>query len=133
MGSINEAAAMQSSIALLQERFKQLQRMKEKREQHQLVLLKRLQQEREEPKRLACSCACESPSGLLFFHFLPAAAVPHPGHCLRGGAFECMESPFFATFSPAVSETTCFLTPSLNIFHDWDLDDDHNVDTSLHL
>ncbi|KAE8728702.1 hypothetical protein F3Y22_tig00004111pilonHSYRG00104 [Hibiscus syriacus] len=126
--SINEATVNRSSIALLQERFKQLQRRKEKRERDELELLKRLQQGQEEPKQLAYRY--DSPSGLFFFHFLPAVAAVHSHH---GSGFGCMEAPFFARFLPAVSEETCSTHVFRNRFHDWDLNDDHRVDTSLHL
>ncbi|KAK8664936.1 hypothetical protein V6N13_084705 [Hibiscus sabdariffa] len=128
MGNPNEPTVMQSSIALLQERFKQLKRMKEKRERDELVLLKRLQQEHQDPSPTQLAYSYESPSGFLFFHFLPVVAAAH-----QSSGFGCMEAPFFARLLPTVSDTTCSMLVSQNRFHDWDLNDDQRVDTSLHL
>ncbi|XVF26201.1 hypothetical protein REPUB_Repub13aG0279000 [Reevesia pubescens] len=137
--SMNDPIVIQSSIALLQERFRQLQRMKEMREEREL--LKKLAAE---PKQ----CSNPSPdhdqsSGLLFFHFLPPRSPPSrqvpnnfsiwSGSQGKGASttFRCMDAPLFASLLPTVIEKPSSLHVSLNKFEDSDYSDD--VDTSLHL
>ncbi|KDO78495.1 hypothetical protein CISIN_1g031878mg [Citrus sinensis] len=65
----NDPIVTQSSIALLQERFRQLQRVKEMREERELHLHKMVV----EPKLFspAMQYDCYETSSRLFFHFLP--------------------------------------------------------------
>ncbi|XVE87654.1 hypothetical protein DITRI_Ditri19aG0005200 [Diplodiscus trichospermus] len=135
--SISDPIVIQSSIALLQERFRQLQRMKEMREEREL-----LRKKLAEPKQCNPTLPYDQPSGLLFFHFLPPRSpprqVPNFSHCPGGSQTKCptfgyMEAPLFASLLPTVTETT---PPSLHVplnkkLEDFDSDDD--VDTSLHL
>ncbi|XP_022724818.1 uncharacterized protein LOC111281355 [Durio zibethinus] len=134
--SINDPIVIQSSIALLQERFRRLQRMKELREEREL--LRKLA----EPKQCSPTLPYDQPSGLLFFHFLPPRSPPRQvpnfslfsgpqSKCHAGTTFRCMEAPFFASLLPIVTETSPSLHVSQNKLKDSDSDD--GVDTSLHL
>ncbi|XWS18081.1 hypothetical protein CRYUN_Cryun32bG0011100 [Craigia yunnanensis] len=134
--SINDPIVNQSSIALLQERFRQLQRMKEMREERELI------RKFPEPKQCNPTLSYDQPSGLLFFHFLPPRSPPRQvtnfslcsgSHCKcpPSTTFRCMEAPHFASLLPTLTETPPSLHFSLNKFEDSDSDDD--VDTSLHL
>ncbi|XVF28041.1 hypothetical protein REPUB_Repub14bG0161200 [Reevesia pubescens] len=129
----HDPIVIQSSIALLQERFRQLQRMKEMREERELL------RKVAKPNQCNPSLAYDQSSGLLFFHFLPPRSLPPrqvPDFSLWSGSqskcnrFECMEAPLFASLLPT-TETPSSLHVSLNKFEDSDIDDD--VDTSLHL
>ncbi|KAL4367559.1 hypothetical protein GQ457_05G031200 [Hibiscus cannabinus] len=143
-----------SSIALLQERFRQLERMKEMREEREL--LRKLS---ERPKR--CNNHLTSydrpllpPSGMLLFHLLTAAPRPRtlpptgqvPNLSLwSGGTHSLAAAPSSGTLGcmdmdapPFALLPTVMRTPSstslhvdLDKFRDSDYCDD--IDTSLHL
>lgn len=118
----NDPIMIQSSIALLQERFRQLQRVKEMREEREL-------------HRMQCSYYyCYEPSSRFFFHFLPPTPqvwsnnsqsklllLHHDDH------FQCMETPLL---TPAMSTTTSSTHASAKNLETCNFDD---VDTSLHL
>ncbi|XVF75198.1 hypothetical protein PTKIN_Ptkin13bG0168200 [Pterospermum kingtungense] len=134
--SLNDPIVIQSSIALLQERFRQLQRMKEMREEREL--LRKLA----EPKQCNPTLPDDQPSaGLLFFHFLPPRSpppqVPEQTKCPTSTTFRYTEDPVFSSLlPPTVRETPPSLHVTLKKFEDLDSDDhidDDDVDTSLHL
>ncbi|KAB2026039.1 hypothetical protein ERO13_D06G161500v2 [Gossypium hirsutum] len=147
--SMNDPIVTQSSIALLQERFRQLERMKEMREEREL--LRKLA----EPKQCN-NPTCYEPSGLLFFHLLttprprsppspPPRQVPNMSSLwsgLRSGAnwppppsstFGYMETPLFGLLptTTVTGKSSPTLHVSLNKSQDSDYNDD--IDTSLHL
>ncbi|GMI72671.1 hypothetical protein HRI_000936400 [Hibiscus trionum] len=130
-----------SSIALLQERFRQLERMREMREEREL--LRKLSEAR--PKQ----CNEPSSSGLLLFHLLTSSSPPRqvPNLSLwsgggsqysRGAAASssstlgCMEAPLFALLPADIgTPSSASLHVGHNEFRDSEYCDD--VDTSLHL
>ncbi|KAH7572660.1 hypothetical protein ACOSP7_015865 [Xanthoceras sorbifolium] len=106
----NDPVVFQSSIALLQERFKELQRVKEMREEKELHRMVA-----EEPKLLFNPTTMHyyyEPSKL-FFHFLPPKSSPTPS----------------SLSSPSSSTTTTSQVSSLSLWSDSvqssKLDDDH--------
>lgn len=140
---MNDPIVTQSSIALLQERFRQLERMKEMREEREL--LRKLA----EPKQCN-NPTCYEPSGLLFFHLLTTPRPPSPpprqvpslwsglqsgGNCRPppSSTFGCMETPRFGLLptTTVTGKPSPTLHDSLNKSQDLDYNDD--IDTSLHL
>ncbi|KAK8293435.1 hypothetical protein V6Z11_D06G188800 [Gossypium hirsutum] len=134
--SMNDPIVTQSSIALLQERFRQLERMKEMREEREL--LRKLA----EPKQCN-NPTCYEPSGLLFFHLLttprprsppspPPRQVPNMSS-LWCSTFGYMETPLFGLLptTTVTGKSSPTLHVSLNKSQDSDYNDD--IDTSLHL
>ncbi|XP_021887248.1 uncharacterized protein LOC110806629 [Carica papaya] len=125
MGRDNSDPIMiQSSIALLQERFRQLQRVKEMREEREL--LKNLI----ETKQQTPGMHYNEPSSQLFFHFLPPRSPP-PSLSLDSqikvsGFDKSVDSPLLMGLWP--KEKPAF---TMNRFDGSDPDED--VDTSLHL
>ncbi|KAE8689662.1 Carbohydrate-binding X8 domain superfamily protein [Hibiscus syriacus] len=127
------------SIALLQERFRQLERMKEMREEREL--LRKLS---EQPKQ--CNIHPTSyespPSGLLLFHLFTSVAPPRQVPNLSiwsGGAaasssstLGCMETPLFALLPTIIGTPS---STSLHVGRDKIQDSEYcdDVDTSLHL
>ncbi|KAJ0016698.1 hypothetical protein Pint_09473 [Pistacia integerrima] len=133
----NDTIIIQSSIALLQERFRELQRVKEMREERELnkVLI--------QPKLFDTPMHYKlSPSNSrLFFHFLPPrsssslSATPTSQVSLnlwsnsqgKDADFQCLESPIS---TPLRSNQTSSMYASSEKFDECKCDD---VDTSLHL
>ncbi|KAK8629569.1 hypothetical protein V6N13_078404 [Hibiscus sabdariffa] len=121
-----------SSIALLQERFRQLERMKEMREEREL--LRKLS---EWPRQ----CNKPPPSGLLLLHLLtsaPPRQVPNLSLWPAGAedpsssTLGCMEAPLFALLPTVIgTPSATSLHVGHNEFQDSEYCDD--VDTSLHL
>ncbi|KAK8485331.1 hypothetical protein V6N13_062798 [Hibiscus sabdariffa] len=128
-----------SSIALLQERFRQLERMKEMREEREL--LRKLS---ERPRQ----CNKPPPSGLFLFHLLTSAPRPWPSSPPRqvpnlslwpagaeapsSSTLGCMEAPLFALLPTVIgTPSSTSLHVGHNEFQDSEYCDD--VDTSLHL
>ncbi|KAG0481369.1 hypothetical protein HPP92_012227 [Vanilla planifolia] len=107
MGSENEPANIQTSIALLQERFRQLQRMREMREKRELLrLFAGAQCSRTAQSKLVFQQNCLYPSKLVWSN-------TH-AHEEEGRAFQGMGmSPSLSQWSEKFNET--------------------EVDTSLHL
>ncbi|EOY28933.1 hypothetical protein QUC31_013304 [Theobroma cacao] len=130
--SINDPTIVfQSSIALLQERFRQLQRMKEMREERELL------RKHAEPKQ--CNPTLPYEPSRLFFHFLPPRSPPPqvPFSIWSGSQHRCSgtdsqstEAPLFESLLPTASKIPDSMHVSQNKFDDSDCDD---VDTSLHL
>ncbi|XP_010943852.1 uncharacterized protein [Elaeis guineensis] len=93
MGKQNNDPLVHSSIALLQERFRQLQRVKEQREERELMRAPAAQGD-----RLTSSAFCEQPN--LFFHpdlvrpSRPLHATPSQQLDVRGNhpEFEVLET-----------------------------------------
>lgn len=149
--NINDPIVIQSSsIALLQERFRQLQRMKEMREERELLRKLVVAEPKQcNPDTTTTTTTTTSlpyhgddhlapmPSGLLFFHFLPPRSTsPPPHHQVPQYSttnFRYMDEPVFASLLPTVVQDT---PPSLHVlkkFQGLGSDDIIDVDTSLHL
>ncbi|KAK8350015.1 hypothetical protein V6Z11_A06G183300 [Gossypium hirsutum] len=135
--SMNDPIVTQSSIALLQERFMQFERMKEMREEREL--LRKLA----EPKQCN-NPTCYEPSGLLFFHLLttprprsppspPPRQVPNMSSLWSGLQSRGKETPLFGLLptTTVTGKPSPTLHVSLNKSQDSDYNDD--IDTSLHL
>lgn len=131
----NDPIVVQSSIALLQERFRQLQRVKAMREEKELskVLV-------ESPRRLSPSMQYEPAASRLFFHpelILQPRPPPHiclslrpnPQSKLAGGFWCELDTPALMSSSPTKTLSSHGL---LDKFDDSATDDD-DIDTSLHL
>lgn len=146
----NDPIVTQSSIALLQERFRQLQRVKEMREERELHLHKMVV----EPKLFspAMQYDCYETSSRLFFHFLPtrtSTSSPQVSLSLRSYSqskqqvqvhddyfqIQCMETTPLLPTSETVPAAAAAAPPSLHAsakkFETPNHHDD--VDTSLHL
>lgn len=146
----NDPIVTQSSIALLQERFRQLQRVKEMREERELHLHKMVV----EPKLFspAMQYDCYETSSRLFFHFLPtrtSTSSPQVSLSLRSYSqskqqvqvhddhfqIQCMETTTLLPTSETVPAAAAAAPPSLHAsakkFETPNHHDD--VDTSLHL
>ncbi|GAV59876.1 hypothetical protein CFOL_v3_03407 [Cephalotus follicularis] len=125
----NDPIVIHSSIALLQERFRQLQRVKEMREERELTRLLA------EPKQFNPIMHYE-PSRSTYFHFLPPRSPRH-GHApvslwpyfhqSRHADFQFKDTPLLISLR---SKETPSVHASTNKFDNRDFDD---VDTSLHL
>ncbi|KAF9664394.1 hypothetical protein SADUNF_Sadunf16G0014000 [Salix dunnii] len=129
----NDPIVIQSSIALLQERFRQLQRVKAMREEKELskVLM-------ESPKQLSPTMQYEPAASRLFFHselILQPRSPPRiclslwPNTQSKQGSFWCEDTPALMSSSPAKTPSNHGL---LDKFDDHATDHD-NIDTSLHL
>ncbi|KAL9373337.1 hypothetical protein Peur_032957 [Populus x canadensis] len=130
----NDPVVIQSSIALLQERFRQLQRVKAMREEKELskVLV-------ESPRQLSPSMQYESAASRLFFHpelILQPRSPPHiclplrPNPQSKQAGFWCeLDTPALMSSSPTKALSNHGL---LDKFDDSATDDD-DIDTSLHL
>lgn len=143
----NDPIVTQSSIALLQERFRQLQRVKEMREERELHLHKMVV----EPKLFspAMQYDCHETSSRLFFHFLPTStstSSPQVSLSLRSYSqskqqvqvhddyfqIQCMETtPLLPTSETVPAAAPPCLHASAEKFETPNHHDD--VDTSLHL
>lgn len=125
----NDPIVIQSSIALLQERFRQLQRVKAMREEKELskVLV-------ESPRRLSPSMQYEPATSRLFFHpelILQPRPPPHiclslrPNPQSKLAGFWCeLDTPALMSSSPTKTLSSHGLLDKL---------DDDDIDTSLHL
>jgi hypothetical protein len=131
----NDPVVIQSSIALLQERFRQLQRVKAMREEKELskVLV-------ESPRQLSPSMQYEPAASRLFFHpeliLQPRSVPPHiclslrPNPQSKQAGFWCeLDTPALMSSSPTKTLSSHGL---LDKFDDSATDDD-DIDTSLHL
>lgn len=145
----NDLIVTQSSIALLQERFRQLQRVKEMREERELHLHKMVV----EPKLFSPTMQydCYETSSRLFFHFLPtrtSTSSPQVSLSIWSNSqskqqvqvhddhfqIQCMETPpLLPTFEtvPAAAAAAPSPDASAKKFETPNHHDD--VDTSLHL
>ncbi|CAJ1941480.1 unnamed protein product [Sphenostylis stenocarpa] len=130
---IHDPTAVRSSIVLLQERFRQLQRVKEMRKKREL--LKMLTRE---PKHFN-----SNPTTSQFFHpelVIPSRSPPHVSLSLWPTP-QCMQEYNKSTIETPVSNNMrsidCTRTQSLQAswknVYDWDSGSDSGVDTSLHL
>ncbi|KAL5735783.1 hypothetical protein ACOSQ2_030571 [Xanthoceras sorbifolium] len=111
------------SIALLQERFRQLQRAKEMRQERELL---RLFYESERPN----ATTSYEPSGLVFY----SKQIPMPMPPLQGSLYhqshtQRKRSGAQVTDTPLVGN----LWSTNTFMHNTDNNDDSDVDTSLHL
>ena len=138
---IHDPTAINSSIALLQERFRQLQRVKEMREEREL--LKMLSAE---PKHFNSNPTIMTyEPARLFFHpewTIPSRSPPHVSLSLwptsQGMQEENNKTSVVGTPVPMnLRPTGCTRKQSLQASWknvcDWDSDSDSGVDTSLHL
>lgn len=146
----NDPIVTQSSIALLQERFRQLQRVKEMREERELHLHKMVV----EPKLFspAMQYDCHETSSRLFFHFLPTStstSSPQVSLSLRSYSqskqqvqvhddyfqIQCMETTPSLPTSETVPAAAAAAPPSLHASAKKIETPNHHddVDTSLHL
>ncbi|KAB1221713.1 hypothetical protein CJ030_MR2G019940 [Morella rubra] len=125
----HDATVIHSSIALLQERFRQLQRVKEMREERELMRMLA------EPKQLNLYPPMQFEPSRLFFHselITPPRSPPQlplslwPPSQSNHAGYRLSEAPSWAT-----DHVPSVLT-SLNHFSDIS-DSDSDVDTSLHL
>ncbi|KAJ6300885.1 hypothetical protein OIU76_021648 [Salix suchowensis] len=130
----NDPIVIQSSIALLQERFRQLQRVKAMREEKELskVLAG-------SPKQSSPTKQYEPAASRLFFHpelILQQRSPPRiclslwPNTQSKQGGFWCEDTPALMSSSPAKTPSNHGL---LYKFDDYATDDHDDIDTSLHL
>ncbi|GKV18775.1 hypothetical protein SLEP1_g29113 [Rubroshorea leprosula] len=131
MGSeSSDPIAFQSSIALLQERFRQLQRVKKMREEKELLMRKL-----PEPKPHDHTTKDYEPMAAgVFFHFLPPKPPSAPlslwsDSQSRQTSMESKKTPVLMSFLPAKTSSTSKVS-SVQLEGCSDCDD---VDTSLHL
>uniref|UniRef100_A0A6N2KA82 Uncharacterized protein n=1 Tax=Salix viminalis TaxID=40686 RepID=A0A6N2KA82_SALVM len=129
----NEPIVIQSSIALLRERFRQLQRVKAMREEKELSKVLA-----ESPKTLSPTKQYEPAASRLFFHpelilqqRSPTRICPPlwPNTHSKQGGFWCEDTPALMSSSPAKTPSNHGL---LYKFDD-DATDHDDIDTSLHL
>ncbi|KAJ1400346.1 hypothetical protein SESBI_29553 [Sesbania bispinosa] len=138
-GKTHDPSVVHSSIALLQERFRQLQRVKEMREKRELLKMLGT-----EPKHFINSIptmTCD-PTRLFFHHelFIPSKSPPHVCLSLWPTSQEDNSSSSTVETTP-VSKNVCFtdcthtqsLQASWKNTYDWNSGSDSGVDTSLHL
>ncbi|KAJ6363724.1 hypothetical protein OIU78_003821 [Salix suchowensis] len=132
----NDTIVIQSSIALLQERFRQLQRVKAMREEKELsknILM-------ESTKKLSPTMQYYEPAAAnsLFFHpefFLPPSSPPHiclslwPNPQSKQAGFRCEETPALMSLSSTKTPSKLGVLDKL----DASATDDGDIDTSLHL
>ncbi|KAF9679403.1 hypothetical protein SADUNF_Sadunf06G0011600 [Salix dunnii] len=132
----NDTAVIQSSIALLQERFRELQRVKAMREEKELsknILV-------ESTKQLSPTMQYYEPAAAsrLFFHpefFLQPRSPPHiclslwPNPQNKQAGFRCEETPALMSLSSTKTP------PKIGLLDKFDASatDDGDIDTSLHL
>ncbi|QCD79801.1 uncharacterized protein LOC114175579 [Vigna unguiculata] len=120
---IHEPSAVRSSIVLLQERFRQLQKVKEMRKKRELLKMFTV-----EPKHFN-----SNPTTRQFFH--PELMNPS-GSLSLWPSSQCMVEYNKSTIENPVSMDsthTQSLQPSCKNLYDWDSGSDSGVDTSLHL
>ncbi|KAK7348364.1 hypothetical protein VNO80_22917 [Phaseolus coccineus] len=130
---VNEPTAVRSSIVLLQERFRQLQKVKEMRKKRELLKMLTI-----EPKHFN-----SNPTTRQFFYpelMIPSRSPPHVSLSPLPTP-QCMLEYNKSTIETPVSKNTgsmdCTHTQSLQAswknVYDWDSSSDSGVDTSLHL
>lgn len=130
----SDPIAFQSSIALLQERFRQLQRVKKMREEKELMMRKRL-----EPKRYDHITKDYEPmSAGVFFHFLPPKPPSAPlSLCSdsqsRQTSMESKKTPVLMSFLPVKMPVKTSPTSEVSLVELEGCSDCDDVDTSLHL
>ncbi|XP_061339805.1 uncharacterized protein LOC133286407 [Gastrolobium bilobum] len=132
---IHDSTVIHSSIALLQERFRQLQRVKEMREEREL-----LQMLSTEPKHLNSNPTKTYEPTRLFFHsesVIPSRSPPHISLSLWPASQGIQENNRRTVETPVsmnLNFTDCPHTQALwKNAYDWDSGSDSGVDTSLHL
>ena len=123
-GNGNDPIALHSSIALLQERFRQLQRVKEMREERELLMKNLGDQGRFSPAIHCQSSRLSSHPELSF----PSPPPPEVTLSLWPSMQQIKHSSFQGDENPLLKRREL---ASLNRFHEPDSDCD--VDTSLHL
>lgn len=144
----NDPIVTQSSIALLQERFRQLQRVKEMREERELHLHKMVVERKLFSPTMQYDCY--ETSSRLFFHFLPtrtSTSSPqvslslwsnsqskqqvqvHDDHFL----LQCMETPLLPPTFQTVPAAAAAPSPDASAEKIETPNHHDDVDTSLHL
>ncbi|KAL2339262.1 hypothetical protein Fmac_013708 [Flemingia macrophylla] len=126
---IHDPSVVRSSIVLLQERFKQLQRAKEMRKKRELMKMLTT-----EPKHFN-----SNPTPRQFFHpelIMPSRSPPHVSLSLWPTSQRIQEYNK-STIETPIRSIDCTHTQSLQAswknVYDWDSGSDSGVDTSLHL
>lgn len=127
-----DSIVIQSSIALLQERFKQLQRMKEMREEREL-LRKKFHSPETKPQYEAMITGDYEPTARFFFHFLPQKSPPGPlsdllSHDSKSSMGSMDGTPILMSFLPVKSHVQ-----EVSSFKFETCSDSGDIDTSLHL
>ncbi|XP_027368648.1 uncharacterized protein LOC113874631 [Abrus precatorius] len=136
---IHNPTVVHSSVVLLQERFRQLQRVKEMRKEREL--LKMLSTE---PKHLKSSNPTTNYGPTRqFFHpelIMPSKSPPHVSLSLwptsqrmQDDKRSIVETPVSMNLRSLESTHTQSLNASWKNVYDWDSASDSGVDTSLHL
>ncbi|BAT77314.1 hypothetical protein LR48_Vigan01g325600 [Vigna angularis] len=130
---IHEPAAVRSSIVLLQERFRQLQKAKEMRKKRELLKIFTI-----DPKHFNSNTTTKQ-----FFHpelMIPSGSLPHvslslwpTSQCMVEYNKSTIETPVSKNTSSIDSTHTQSLQASWKNLYDWDSGSDSGVDTSLHL
>ncbi|TKY53942.1 hypothetical protein E2542_SST18348 [Spatholobus suberectus] len=131
---IHDPTVVRSSIVLLQERFRQLQKVKEMRKKRELLKMLTTT----EPKHFN-----SNPTTRQFFHpelTFPSRSPPHVSLSLWPTSQRMQEynkSTIETPVSKNISSIDCTHTQSLQVswknVYDWDSGSDSGVDTSLHL
>jgi len=126
---VHEPTAVRSSIVLLQERFRQLQKVKEMRKKRELLKMLTI-----EPKHFDAN-----PTTRQFLHpelMIPSRSPPHvslspwPTPQYNKSTIETPVSKNMASIACTHAQS---LQASWKNVYDWDSGSDSDVDTSLHL
>ncbi|WVZ12813.1 hypothetical protein V8G54_017343 [Vigna mungo] len=125
---IHQPTAVRSSIVLLQERFRQLQKVKEMRKKRELLKILTI-----DPKHFNSNTTTKQ-----FFH--PSGSLPHvslslwpTSLCMVDYNKSTIQTPVSKNTSSIDSTHTQSLQASWKNLYDWDSGSDSGVDTSLHL
>ncbi|GLU15790.1 hypothetical protein SLE2022_322550 [Rubroshorea leprosula] len=124
---------IQSSIALLQERFRQLQKMKEMREEREL--LRRKLQKSKQYEAMMVTEDFEPMAAGFFFHFLPPRSPPAPASLWSDSDSQGEQSSMERKNTPVLMSLLPIKTPNSEVssIKLEGCSDSDDVDTSLHL